>query len=56
MKTDFCGVEKWSSRLAHNQEIEGSNPSQRNQIQRRPAGQGKMMKDIVALHIITNVS
>ena len=32
MGANFCGVEKWSSRLAHNQEIVGSNPTQRNQI------------------------
>jgi hypothetical protein len=26
-----CGVEKWSSRLAHNQQIVGANPTVRNQ-------------------------
>ena len=39
-QTDFyfqnqfqCGVEKWSSRLAHNQWIVGSNPTCRNYLE-----------------------
>lgn len=31
----FSGVGKWSSRLAHNQQIVGSNPTSRNQFSRR---------------------
>jgi hypothetical protein len=29
---NHCGVEKWSSRLAHNQKVDGAIPSSRNQI------------------------
>jgi len=29
---NFCGVEQWSARLAHNQEVVGSNPTSRNQL------------------------
>ena len=28
---NHCGVEKWLTHLAHNQEIVGSNPTHRNQ-------------------------
>ena len=29
---DYCGVEQRSARLAHNQEVVGSNPTHRNQL------------------------